>query len=215
MRSTTRRACGSASRPSRRTAFSRACARRGWPARRPWDVRPFRFPGPRARRPAGCVRSSPPRSARSARSASRACPYAGRSRRSRAPTPSAYSAETIARGRVLAQLGGCIVCHTAEMGAELAGGRPFDTPFGRVYATNITPDEATGVGAWSFEAFARAMREGVARDGRHLFPAFPYTSFARRTRPTCRPSMLSSWRRPQSPRRTASPSSGRPSDGVR
>ena len=45
------------------------------------------------------------------------------------PDPSAYSAETIARGRALAQLGGCIVCHTAEMGAELAGGRPFDTPF--------------------------------------------------------------------------------------
>ncbi len=95
------------------------------------------------------------------------------------PDPSAYSAETIARGKVLAQLGGCIVCHTAETGAELAGGRPFDTPFGRVYATNITPDEATGLGRWSFEAFARAMREGVARDGRHLFPVFPYTSFVR------------------------------------
>ncbi len=95
------------------------------------------------------------------------------------PDPSAYSAETIARGKVLAQLGGCIVCHTAEMSAELAGGRPLDTPFGRIYATNITPDEATGVGRWSFEAFARAMREGVARDGRHLFPAFPYTSFVR------------------------------------
>ena len=95
------------------------------------------------------------------------------------PDPSAYSAETIARGRALAQLGGCIVCHTAEKGAELAGGRAFDTPFGRVFATNITPDEATGVGRWSFEAFARAMREGVARDGRHLFPVFPYTSFAR------------------------------------
>ena len=95
------------------------------------------------------------------------------------PDPSAYSAETIARGRALAQLGGCIVCHTAETDAELAGGRAFDTPFGRVFATNITPDEATGVGRWSFEAFARAMREGVARDGRHLFPVFPYTAFVK------------------------------------
>ena len=95
------------------------------------------------------------------------------------PDPSTYSNETIARGKALARLGGCIVCHTTEGGAELAGGRALHTPFGTVYATNITPDEATGIGRWSFEAFARAMREGVARDGRHLYPAFPYPSFAK------------------------------------
>ncbi len=95
------------------------------------------------------------------------------------PDPTTYSAETIARGKALANLGGCIVCHTTTGGAELAGGRAVHTPFGTVYATNITPDEATGIGRWSFEAFARAMREGVARDGRHLYPAFPYPSFAK------------------------------------
>jgi nicotinate dehydrogenase subunit B len=62
-----------------------------------------------------------------------------------------------------------------------AGGRPLETPFGIIYATNITPDVETGIGAWSYPAFERAMREGIHRDGRHLYPAFPYTHFARAT----------------------------------
>jgi len=95
------------------------------------------------------------------------------------PDPATWSAATLERGRVLAGLGGCIHCHTAPGGKPLAGGRAIATPFGVVYATNITPDEATGIGAWSYGAFERAMREGVGRDGGHLFPAFPYTSFAR------------------------------------
>jgi nicotinate dehydrogenase subunit B len=60
-----------------------------------------------------------------------------------------------------------------------AGGRPLQTPFGTIYGTNITPDVETGIGAWSYPAFERAMREGVHRDGRHLYPAFPYTHFAK------------------------------------
>jgi nicotinate dehydrogenase subunit B len=97
------------------------------------------------------------------------------------PDPATWSAPTIERGRVLAGLGGCTHCHTAPGGEALAGGRAVPTPFGAIYATNITPDEATGIGTWSYAAFERAMREGVGRDGRHLFPAFPYTSFARAT----------------------------------
>ena len=60
-----------------------------------------------------------------------------------------------------------------------AGGRPLETPFGTIYSTNITPDVETGIGAWSYPAFERAMREGIHRDGRHLYPAFPYTHFAK------------------------------------
>jgi nicotinate dehydrogenase subunit B len=96
-----------------------------------------------------------------------------------APNPGVYSAGTIERGRQLAALGDCAVCHTAEDGIINAGGRPLATPFGTVYATNITPDADTGLGRWSFAAFERAMREGIHRDGRHLYPAFPYTHFAR------------------------------------
>ncbi len=94
-------------------------------------------------------------------------------------TTPAYSASTVERGRVLAAIGDCAVCHTAAGGAPNAGGRAMDTPFGTIYTTNLTPDADTGLGRWSFSAFQRAMREGVSRDGHHLYPAFPYTAFAK------------------------------------
>jgi nicotinate dehydrogenase subunit B len=95
------------------------------------------------------------------------------------PDTSVYSAATIARGAQLAALGDCAVCHTGANGIVNAGGRPIETPFGTIYSTNITPDETMGIGAWSYPAFERAMREGIHRDGRHLYPAFPYTHFAK------------------------------------
>jgi nicotinate dehydrogenase subunit B len=95
------------------------------------------------------------------------------------PDPQLYSQETIARGQQVAALANCAVCHTRDGGLENTGGRPLDTPFGVIYSTNITPDPNTGIGEWSFPAFERAMREGIHRDGRHLYPAFPYTAFAR------------------------------------
>jgi nicotinate dehydrogenase subunit B len=95
-------------------------------------------------------------------------------------SPSAlYTAETIERGRQLAAVGNCVVCHTAPGGIANAGGRAMRTPFGTIYTTNLTPDPAHGIGQWSFSAFQRAMREGISRDGRHLYPAFPFTSFAK------------------------------------
>ena len=97
------------------------------------------------------------------------------------PDASVYSAATIARGQQLAALGDCAVCHTSANGILNAGGKPLPTPFGTIYATNITPDVETGIGAWSYPAFERAMREGIHRDGRHLYPAFPYTHFAKTT----------------------------------
>jgi len=97
------------------------------------------------------------------------------------PDPSVYAAATIARGAQLAALGNCAVCHTADSGIANAGGRPLETPFGVIYSTNITPDVETGIGGWSYPAFVRAMREGIHRDGRHLYPAFPYTHFAKAT----------------------------------
>jgi nicotinate dehydrogenase subunit B len=95
------------------------------------------------------------------------------------PDPLAYSAATIAKGQQLAALGDCAVCHTQANGAINAGGRAIETPFGIIYSTNITPDPETGIGAWSYPAFERAMREGIHRDGKHLYPAFPYNHFAK------------------------------------
>jgi nicotinate dehydrogenase subunit B len=96
-----------------------------------------------------------------------------------APDPSTYSTETIAKGKLLAALGDCAVCHTKANGVINAGGRAIETPFGIIYSTNITPDAETGIGGWSYPAFERAMREGIHRDGRHLYPAFPYNHFAK------------------------------------
>ena len=86
---------------------------------------------------------------------------------------------TVARGERLALLGNCNVCHTASGGRSYAGGRPLRTPFGVMYAPNITPDRDTGIGRWSESAFVRAMREGVDADGRDLYPAFPYDHYTR------------------------------------
>jgi nicotinate dehydrogenase subunit B len=94
------------------------------------------------------------------------------------PDSNVYSAATIERGRLAAAAGACNVCHVSADGQAFAGGRKFETPFGAVYATNITPDAKNGIGAWSYPAFERAMREGVSRDGHHLYPVHPYTSFA-------------------------------------
>ena len=94
-------------------------------------------------------------------------------------TSAVYTAATIERGRLLAAAGDCVVCHTAPGGIANAGGRAMETPFGTIHTTNLTPDPRTGIGSWSFSAFQRAMREGISRDGRHLYPAFPYTAFAK------------------------------------
>lgn len=86
------------------------------------------------------------------------------------------------RGRYLMQMGGCSSCHTREGGEALAGGRTLETPFGTFVTPNITPHPETGIGDWSEEDFIRAMTEGRAPDGRHYYPAFPYTSYSAMSR---------------------------------
>jgi len=90
-------------------------------------------------------------------------------------------ADEVERGAYLARAGDCVACHTAPGGRDMAGGLPFALPFGTIYSTNITPDARTGIGTYRFEDFDRAMRKGVAPDGRHLYPAMPYPSFAKLT----------------------------------
>ena len=97
-------------------------------------------------------------------------------------SPVPASAELVARGAYLARVGNCAGCHTAQGGADYAGGRGIATPFGTVYAGNLTPDAATGIGAWSPGDFWRALHHGRSRDGRLLYPAFPYTSYTQVTR---------------------------------
>jgi mono/diheme cytochrome c family protein len=88
---------------------------------------------------------------------------------------------TIERGRYLALAGNCASCHTAAGGEFMAGGLAFETPFGTIYSTNITPDSATGIGDWTGGQFLTSMRRGVRPDGQHLYPVFPYTAFTKMT----------------------------------
>ncbi len=88
----------------------------------------------------------------------------------------------VSRGRALATAGDCVACHTAPGGVPYAGGLGIATPFGVIYSANLTPDNATGIGRWSEDDFARAMHEGIRPDGGHLYPAFPYTYYTKVSR---------------------------------
>jgi mono/diheme cytochrome c family protein len=97
------------------------------------------------------------------------------------PPAAPPSAERVARGAYLARVGDCMLCHTARGGAPFAGGRAIATPFGTVYSSNLTPDAATGLGHWSAAHFRRALHQGRSRDGRLLYPVFPYPHTTRVT----------------------------------
>jgi cytochrome c5 len=90
------------------------------------------------------------------------------------------SAEAIKRGEYLVKMGDCISCHTdvKHNGAPFSGGFAIDTPFGRFYTPNITPDKETGIGNWTEADFVRALKEGRDPQGRNYFPVFPYAYFA-------------------------------------
>jgi mono/diheme cytochrome c family protein len=99
-----------------------------------------------------------------------------------APPPLPSTADPlVSKGAYLARLGDCVACHTAPGGAPFAGGLGMNTPFGTIYSTNITPDKQSGIGNYTFEQFTRAVQHGVRGDGKRLYPAMPYPSFARVT----------------------------------
>jgi mono/diheme cytochrome c family protein len=99
-----------------------------------------------------------------------------------AATATVSDSAMVQRGAYLARAGNCMTCHTARGGASYAGGRGIATPFGTVYTSNLTPDNATGIGSWSPAHFWRAMHNGRSKDGRLLYPAFPYTNYTQVTR---------------------------------
>ena len=82
--------------------------------------------------------------------------------------------DRVAQGAYLARAGNCVSCHTVAGQAPYAGGRALDTPFGKVYASNLTPDVDTGLGTWNAQHFWRALHHGRSKDGRLLAPVFPY-----------------------------------------
>ena len=74
-----------------------------------------------------------------------------------------------------------MACHSVAGGKAFAGGLKMGSPLGNIYSTNITPDPATGIGGYTLAEFARAVRQGVAKDGHRLYPAMPYPSYAKLT----------------------------------
>jgi mono/diheme cytochrome c family protein len=89
-----------------------------------------------------------------------------------------------ARGEAVFLASGCASCHHAEDAENetiLAGGQAFPSEFGTFYAPNISWDDSAGIGGWSLEDFAGAVRQGVSPDGQHYYPAFPYVAYARMT----------------------------------
>jgi mono/diheme cytochrome c family protein len=88
----------------------------------------------------------------------------------------------IERGHYLTIVGDCAACHTLPgSGRDFAGGRIIETPFGNLIAPNITPDPLTGIGAWTNDEFVNALAKGTGRNGRHLYPAMPYTYYTKVT----------------------------------
>ncbi len=85
----------------------------------------------------------------------------------------------VERGRYLATAGDCIACHTAPAGKPMAGGLALASPMGSIYSTNITPSKSHGIGNYSLEQFSNALRHGKRADGANLYPAMPYTAYAK------------------------------------
>ena len=86
----------------------------------------------------------------------------------------------VERGRYLATAADCTACHTVPgSGKPFAGGRPIETPFGNIASANITPDEDTGIGAWTDEQFENAVRKGIRPDGSRLYPAMPFNAYTK------------------------------------
>jgi mono/diheme cytochrome c family protein len=92
-------------------------------------------------------------------------------------------AALIQRGEYLARAADCEACHTAPGGIPYAGGAAFQTPFGTLYSTNVTPDEQTGIGKYTDAAFLDVLHKGVRLDGARLYPAMPYASYTYMTDP--------------------------------
>jgi mono/diheme cytochrome c family protein len=100
-----------------------------------------------------------------------------------AETPPSERDARLEHGRYMLAAADCAACHTdPRTGAAFAGGRPIQTPFGVVVASNITPDKDTGIGNWTDREFEAAVREGKRPDGSRLYPAMPFPYYRKMTR---------------------------------
>jgi mono/diheme cytochrome c family protein len=99
-----------------------------------------------------------------------------------AASPDRQDFSLVEKGRYLAIASDCAACHDAPDGRPYAGGRPIETPFGNIVASNITPEQETGIGSWTDDDFDNAVRKGVRPDGARLYPAMPYNAYTKMSR---------------------------------
>ncbi len=92
------------------------------------------------------------------------------------------ASDQVSKGKYLADIGGCVSCHTAPKGQPFAGGLYMDTPYGPISTPNITPDGATGIGTWSDSDFYRAMHDGIGKHGEYLYPVMPFPYYTKLSR---------------------------------
>jgi mono/diheme cytochrome c family protein len=92
-----------------------------------------------------------------------------------------HDAALVKKGEYVARAADCMSCHTGDKAKPYAGSYPLLSNYGTIYSTNITTDRETGIGAWSKQDFENALRKGVSKDGTYLYPAMPYTSYAKMT----------------------------------
>jgi len=87
------------------------------------------------------------------------------------------AAITVERGELVMRAANCMSCHTASGGEPFAGGLAVASPLGTIYSTNITPDDATGIGTYSLAEFRHALYDGIRQDGQYIYPAMPYENY--------------------------------------
>jgi mono/diheme cytochrome c family protein len=93
----------------------------------------------------------------------------------------------IERGRYLVEtVANCMHCHSQRDFTKFSGPLVEETKgmggvaypkFGTLYSSNITPDPATGIGAWTDDEIAKAITQGIARNGDTLYPIMPYYEY--------------------------------------
>lgn len=92
------------------------------------------------------------------------------------PLPDGFKV-SVEAGRYAMRAADCIACHSTEEGKPFAGGLAMASPLGTIWSTNITPDKETGIGTYTLDDFRAALRDGIRKDGQHLYPAMPYENY--------------------------------------
>jgi mono/diheme cytochrome c family protein len=89
-----------------------------------------------------------------------------------------------AKGKLVFAAGDCASCHASVGQSDrfrLGGGLALASPYGTFRVPNISMDKVDGIGSWQARDLANALLSGVSPAGKHYYPSFPYSSYAKMT----------------------------------